>query len=273
MKKIISLFLVFVLFSSALLISGCAEDKDESSTISQESEISTVTTKKLKIGSYNIANGREINWDFKLIADDIIENGLDIVGIQEVDQFCNRSKKSDTMARLQEYTGMQYYAFFRCINYDGGEYGTAILSKYPILETKEIELNDGSSVERRLLTYAKIDVEGTEINFFNTHLTIASDSIRADEFKIVSDNVKNVENCILVGDFNVDGYEEFEILKPLSYINTPETAYITHPEGDRKIDNICFSSEFTLVEGGHGIFQKNHSDHVLLYAEFEYIAK
>lgn len=273
MKRTISLFLVFVMLAGALLVSGCAEDKNESSTFSEESEISTVITKKLKIGSYNIANGREINWDFKVLADDIVENDLDIVGIQEVDQFCNRSKKSDTMALLKEYTGMQYYAFFKCIDYDGGEYGTAILSKYPILETKEVELNDGSLVERRLLTYAKIDVEGTVINFFNTHLTIASDPIRADEFKIVSDNVKNKENCILVGDFNVDGYEEFEILKPLSYINTPETGYITHPEGDRKIDNICYSSEFSLVEGGHGTFQNFHSDHVLLYAEFGYTSK
>ena len=226
-------------------------------------------TKKLKIGSYNIANGREIKWDFKLLADDIVENGLDIVGVQEVDQFCNRSKKSDTMKLLKEYTGMKYQAFFKCMDYDGGEYGTAILSRYPILETYELELKDGSMVERRLLTFAKIDVDGIEINFFNTHLTIASVVIRADEFKTVSENVNNKEKCILVGDFNVDSYEEFEVLKPLSYINNSSTQYITHPEGDRKIDNICFSSEFSLVEKGYGICQNYHSDHVLLYAEFE----
>lgn len=269
MKRILFLLLSAVFVVTLVCMSGCSEGEVVSST-PEESEISAVETKKLKIGSYNIANGREIYWDFKVLADDIVKNELDIVGIQEVDQFCNRSKNSDTMELLKQYTGMQYYAFFKCIDYDGGEYGTAILSKYPILETKEIELNDGSQVERRLLTYAKIDVEGKEINFFNTHLTIKSDSIRADEFKIVAENVKDKNNCILVGDFNVDAYEEFEVLKPLSYINNPETDFITHPEGDRKIDNICYSSEFKLVEDCYGIYQMYHSDHVLLYAEFEY---
>lgn len=269
MKKALTFFLVIAMCISAVFMTACSKDgKNESSEISEESK--GPTTMKLKVGSYNIANGREIYWDFKVLAKDITDNGLDIVGIQEVDQFCNRSKNSDTLALLKEYTGMEYGAFFKCIDYDGGEYGTAILSKYPILGTEELELNDGSLVERRLLTYAKIDVDGTVINFFNTHLTIHSDPIRALEFQLVKDRVKDEANCILVGDFNVDSYDEWEILKPLSYINNPETGYITHPEGDRQIDNICYSSEFRLVEGGHGIYQQYHSDHVLLYAEFEF---
>lgn len=276
MKKALSFFLATVLCFGAVIMTGCTES-GESSDASVEASKEPENL-KLKIGSYNIANGREVYWDFQVLARDIVDNDLDIVGLQEVDKFCSRSKFADTMELLKEYTGMQYYAYFKCIDLEGdeatygqkGAYGTAILSKYPILETKEVELNDGSSVERRLLTYAKIDVNGTAINFFNTHLTILSDPIRAKEFQIVSDNVKDVENCILVGDFNVDTYEEFEILKPLSYINTPETGYITHPEGDRKIDNICFSSEFSLVENSDGIYQDYHSDHVLLYAELEY---
>ena len=274
MKRFIALFLIFVL--SLTFIAGCETAEDVSSEIiseSIESEESKVVVKNLRIGTYNIANGRDVNWDFKQIADDIIENDLDIVGLQEVDQLCNRSKRSDTIKILSVSTGMKYYAFFKCINYDGGEYGTAILSKYPIIETEEIELNNGAKVERRLLTLAKIDVDGTVFNFFNTHLTVASDEIRADEFKLVAEAVKDKPNCILTGDFNVDSYEEFEILKPLSYVNNPDNQYVTFPKGSLKIDNICFSSELELVEGKHGIFQKNHSDHVLLFAELQYVAE
>ena len=213
MKRFIALFLIFVL--SLTFIAGCETAEDVSSEIiseSIESEESKVVVKNLRIGTYNIANGRDVNWDFKQIADDIIENDLDIVGLQEVDQLCNRSKRSDTIKILSVSTGMKYYAFFKCINYDGGEYGTAILSKYPIIDTEEIELNNGAKVERRLLTLAKIDVDGTVFNFFNTHLTVASDEIRADEFKLVAEAVKDKPNCILTGDFNVDSYEEFENL-------------------------------------------------------------
>ncbi|MBE6762771.1 MAG: endonuclease/exonuclease/phosphatase family protein [Ruminococcaceae bacterium] len=231
----------------------------------------------LRIGSYNIKNGELVNHEFKAIADDILSKDLDIVGLQEVDKFCVRSKFADTMELLKEYTGMQYYAYFKCIDLygdedtygEGGAYGTAILSKYPITETDEIELNNGKTVERRLLTHAAIDVDGTVVNFYNTHLTIASDAIRQSEFRIVANTVKDKENCILVGDFNVDSYGEFEVLKPLTYINNPETDFITHPEGDRKIDNICFSSEFSLAEDAYGLLENHHSDHVMLYAELE----
>ena len=267
MKRFIALMLVTFLCALSLIMAACTnENENESSEVFEESK--EPETMKLKIGSYNIHNGSDVKWDFSVIAQDILDKDLDIVGFQEVDQYCRRSKNTNTLAELKKYTGMEYGYFFKCIDYEGGAYGIAIVSKYPIISTEEVELNDGSAVERRVLAHAKIDVNGKEINFFNTHLTIASDEIRAEEFQIVKDKVKDYENCILVGDFNVDAFEEWEILKPLSYINTPETPFITHPVGERKIDNICYSSEFTLVEDGFGIYQNNHSDHVLMYAEF-----
>ena len=276
MKRIISTVLIFVLILSATLISGCGKGEGDASSVNEqsteinESEESTVPAKKLKIGSYNIANGREVKWDFKKIADDIMEKDLDIVGLQEIDQFCKRSLSSDTMRLLSIHTGMKYYTFFKCIKYDGGEYGTAILSKYPIVKSDEVELNDGTQVERRLLTHAEIDVDGTVINFYNTHLSL-KDDFRAKEFGIIAEQLKNVPKVILTGDFNVDGYEEFETLAPLSYINNTETQYITFPSSKLKIDNIFYSLEFTENEEFQGILQNNHSDHVMLYSEFEFI--
>ena len=276
MKRIISAVLIFVLILSATLISGCGKGEGDTSSVNEqsteinESEESTVPAKKLKIGSYNIANGREVKWDFKKIADDIMEKDLDIVGLQEIDQFCKRSLSSDTMRLLSIHTGMKYYTFFKCIKYDGGEYGTAILSKYPIVKSDEVELNDGTQVERRLLTHVEIDVDGTVINFYNTHLSL-KDDFRAKEFGIIAEQLKNVPKAILTGDFNVDGYEEFETLAPLSYINNTETQYITFPSSKLKIDNIFYSSEFTENEEFQRQLQNNHSDHVMLYTEFEFI--
>lgn len=276
MKRIISAVLIFVLILSATLISGCGKGEGDTSSVNEqsteinESEESTVPAKKLKIGSYNIANGRDVKWDFKKIADDIMEKDLDIVGLQEIDQFCKRSLSSDTMRLLSIHTGMKYYAFFKCIKFDGGEYGTAILSKYPIVKSDEVELNDGTKVERRLLTHAEIDVDGTVINFYNTHLSL-DDNFRAKEFGIIAEQLKDVPRAILTGDFNVDGYGEFETLAPLSYINNTETQYITFPSSKSKIDNIFYSSEFTENEEFQGILQNNHSDHVMLYSEFEFM--
>lgn len=289
MKKLISLFMIFVLCIGTVVLSSCGEDTSVSSEVeSAETESSDATVSvesveesqpkgpiTLKVGTYNIANGREINWDFSLIAKDIVDNDLDIVGLQEVDILCERSKFTDTMERLKEYTGMEYYAYFKCIDLKGdeakygkkGAYGTAVLSKYPIVGTNEIELNPGTQVERRVLGCTKIDVDGTQINFFNTHLSVSSAPIRKTEFDKVAATVKVAKNVILTGDFNVSSFDEFNVLETLSRVNNPDDAFITFPSSKSKIDNICYSSDFTYVENSAYTFSRNHSDHYLFIAE------
>ncbi len=294
MKKIISVFLIAVLCLGMVVMSSCSENSGASSeaessqaeaTENSEGTVSEVSVEEsksqgpitLKIGTYNIANGRDVDWDFSLIAKDIVDNGLDIVGLQEVDILCERSKFTDTMERLKEYTGMEYYAYFKCIDLKGdeakygkkGAYGTAILSKYPIVGTNDVELNPGTQVERRLLGCSKIDVNGTEINFFVTHLSHNNATVRASEFKKVAATVKVAKNVILVGDFNVGSFDEFNVLENLSRVNNPENGYITYPSSKSMIDNICYSSEFTYVEDSAYTFHRSHSDHMLFVAEFQ----
>ena len=93
-KRIISAFLLIAFSFGAIFIVGCS-DADESvsdSSVTSETSVEASVEEskapepiKLRIGSYNIANGRDVNWDFKHIANDIIEKDLDIVGLQEVD--------------------------------------------------------------------------------------------------------------------------------------------------------------------------------------------
>lgn len=233
--------------------------------------------KSVRIASYNIANGRCAYHDFQKIADDIVSKDIEIVGLQEVDIHCSRSKFSDTVKLLSEYCMMPYTAYFKCIELDGdaevyghnGKYGTAILSKYPILQSTETELNDGTLCERRVLGHTVIDVDGVEINFFNTHLSFGKADIRKLEFLKVSEVVNSFKNSILTGDFNVSGYDEFSSLEPLSFVNNPVTDIVTFPEGELRIDNICFSSEIRLVEDSFGTLDNEHSDHAMLYAELE----
>lgn len=279
MKKFLAILLVSVLSLGVVALTACTPEEEsgasESSEVSEVSVAPAVT--KVRIGTYNIANGREIDHDMQIIANDIVEQGLDIVGLQEVDRNSSRSKNLDTIKVLSELTGYKYYTYVVCldmttINLDG-EYGTAILSKYPIVETGETVLNDGTrGVERRMLGYAKIDVNGTIINFYNTHLTIKDDAIRKYmEFPKLVETLKGVENCFLTGDFNVDSYAEWDTLDAfLDLTNTPERDIITCPdEEQRRIDNILYSDDFTLVSDSVGIRQNAHSDHYMLYADFE----
>lgn len=281
MKRILYLLFVFLLTLGTVALVGCTEggstsNTDESSEASlpaEESALPVIT--KLRIGTYNIANGREIDHDMQIIANDILEQGLDIVGLQEVDRNSPRSKNLDTIALLSELTGYKYYTYVKCLDLgtigSSGDYGTAILSKYPIIETGETELNPGDRVERRMLGYAKIDVNGTVINFYNTHLTIQDDVIRKYmEFPKVVETLKGVENCFLTGDFNVDGFSEFDGLAEfMNLTNNPERDIVTCPDEEmRRIDNIIYSDDFTIDPDSVGIRENSHSDHYMLYADF-----
>ena len=60
--------------------------------------------------------------------------GVDLIGLQEVDQVTQRHP-DDQPAILSRVSGMQYVAYGKMRNYQGGGYGVAILSKLPILQT------------------------------------------------------------------------------------------------------------------------------------------
>lgn len=276
--------LVSVIAIGAASLCACDSESNENSKTqesetavsAEESDMQEITS--VRIGTYNIANGREIDHDMQIIANDIVEQGLDIVGLQEVDRNSSRSNNLDTIKVLSELTGYQYYVYIKCLDMEtinlDGEYGTAILSKYPIIDSGEIELNDGTrGVERRMLGYAKIDINGTVINFYNTHLTIKDSAIRKYmEFPKVVETLKNTENCFLTGDFNVESYSEWDSLDAfLDLVNTAERDIITTTpdEGSRRIDNIMYSDDFTLIPESIGVRINDHSDHYMLYADFE----
>ena len=233
---------------------------------------------KLNVGTYNIANGSKVGHDMKKLADDIKGANLDIVGLQEVDQFCNRSNNMDTVKVLSELTGMPYYAFFKAINLSGngaggvGEYGNAVLSKYPIEETERIELY--STGETRVLGRTKINVNGTMINFFSTHLEWSPDSTRYKQLEQLNGIMEKYDNFLIVGDFNVHTLEEYRRLNYKGMVNTEEDPILTYSsyDGDWRLDNIIYSPH-NWSFGTPTTLPNGHSDHFMLYAGGVYMNK
>lgn len=295
MKNNFKTFLAFVLiFASVLSFASCngseggaaTTDPDAETTVAPETtaEVTTaettaeVTTEDgtyltLRIGSYNIANGRQVAHAMRVIAEDILAQDLDIVGIQEVDRLAKRSGYIDTMKLLSKYTGYEYYYYTKTINIAGGtsgqegEYGTGILSKYPILESESTMLSS-STYEQRGYGYAKIDVNGTIINFFNTHLSYENDAIRSKQFSELAERLKGVPNCILTGDFNIDGFSNFSHLLGFMELSCKSNGNpVTIPSKGTTIDNILFTNEFKLVAVDS--VKNDHSDHYLVWAELK----
>tara|TARA_B100000953_G_scaffold113308_3_gene93306 strand:- start:4985 stop:5812 length:828 start_codon:yes stop_codon:yes gene_type:complete len=160
--------------------------------------------------SYNIhhanppSQSEVINLD--TIATIIKNSKADIVGLQEVDIYTERSGKKLHMAKvLAEKAGFEYWYFSKSINFQGGEYGTAILSKFPLSDTITTKLPNPKNAEPRTLSLANIHINPKlEIKIANTHLdyTDASNNLAQVSAirKILSSEDKPV---IITGDFNV----------------------------------------------------------------------
>ena len=165
--------------------------EDSESETEKESETETETeteaetepepeTISLKIGSYNIANGSGVKHDISKLGEDIKNQGLDIVGVQEVDHFANRSGKIDTMKLLSESSGLQYYTFFKAISIAGGYYGLGVLSRYPIVEKESTRLYSGTE-EQRIVAKTVIDKFLCYASVFRSKVT-SRQAVREDRF-------------------------------------------------------------------------------------------
>src|SRR5882762_1627926 len=121
-----------------------------SSSHSVRSVHHSAAKRTLRIMTYNIHTGvgMDKKLDLQRIADVINHERPDLVGLQEVDRGVKRTGGVDEIAELARLTKMEY-AFAHNLDYQGGQYGVAILSRYPILKTDHRMYKNKREAERR----------------------------------------------------------------------------------------------------------------------------
>jgi endonuclease/exonuclease/phosphatase family metal-dependent hydrolase len=123
----------------------------------------------------------------------------DMVTLQEVDQRCGRSGKVDQTAELATLTGMTG-VFGKAMDFDGGAYGQAILSKHPILE-QQVHALPGKG-EPRITFEAVIDFQGSPIRLVSLHLDL-DNAQRLNQAKTIVEIFRTKTSPVIVcGDFN-----------------------------------------------------------------------
>lgn len=86
--------------------------------------------------------------DLERIAQIIVDEGADIVGFQEVDVSVERSDRINIATELSELTGLEHVVFGKNIDHQGGDYGNATISRYPITEFENIHFERLSNEQR-----------------------------------------------------------------------------------------------------------------------------
>ncbi len=236
----------------------------EPATTPAETTAAEEASLTLRIGSYNIQHGALASGDLTLIGDVIKNARLDICGIQEVDLGTARVNGADQPALLAAAAGMEYYRFTRSIDYRGGEYGTLILSHYPIEEFTATKLYSGEK-EGRAVGHAVINVNGRRIDFFNTHLSYESRELRRVQFGELRGMLDDCGTYILTADFNTEDFGEFDALGYGALVNNRANRLVTFPGASTAIDNIVVSAD--IKPGACGTVRESHSDHYMLWSE------
>lgn len=196
----------------------------------------------LRVMSYNIhhAAGEDGKVDVGRIAKIISDAHPDLVAIQEVDQGVSRSGRIDEPAELEKLTGM-HAVFGKAIDFQGGNYGGCILSRFPVDSSMVYDLPTEKGREKRIAVavYANAP-EATPLIFLETHLDHQKPVDRLAQIKSILESVStfNTGNVILAGDLNATAKEEtIWTLHKSGWMNVSgnENTYpSTRP--DRKID-------------------------------------
>lgn len=217
------------------------------SSLSQETP--TEKGQIIRVLSYNILHGATTTGqhDLNVVARVINEVDPDIIALQEVDFRTNRSKQLDIATELAVKTGM-VPAFAKAVDYDGGEYGQAILSRWTFARTRKIALPGQPEKEPRIAIEAVIPLpSGDTIQFIGTHLDhVKDDEDRKSQAQELNKLlVNNSFPVILAGDFNdVPGSATINKLQSkwsAAYnIKDPEPTFPSHAPRV-KIDYVMFS--------------------------------
>jgi endonuclease/exonuclease/phosphatase family metal-dependent hydrolase len=138
----------------------------------------TLPADGIRVLTYNIHAGKDAQQTENLarVAAIIDSTDADIVLLQEVDRRTQRSQRKDHFDELRRLTGMNG-VFGKSLDYQGGEYGIAVLSRWPVDSVQALSLaveppqpRSGGAYEPRIALHVQVHAPVGRLEVVNTHL-------------------------------------------------------------------------------------------------------
>lgn len=255
------LFIAGLLALAACLLAGCSSSRARATDIAQQ---------PLPILTYNIHHGQGIDGalDLQRIADVITGSDAQLVALQEVDINATRTGSVDQIAKLADLTGM-HGAFAPFMDFQGGQYGLAILSRKPITQSWTIPLPPGKHEPRSALA-----VRVGDIVFVCLHLDwLEDDQERFAQAGALIEALAGETRVVLAGDFNDRPGSRTIALFEETYTNAPkpDAASATFPSvhPDRQIDFVMYRPSQAFAATARVLDEPTASDHRPVLAQLQ----
>ncbi len=212
---------------------------------------------ELRLTSYNIRHGRGMDGriDLERAARVLADTSPDLVALQEVDVHTRRCEGVDQAAALGELTGL-HHAFGKAIDFAGGQYGNAVLSRFEIDKVENLPLPGTPGEEARAALFVTVQPEGLgePLTFISMHLHHRLQEDRIAQIEAILAKAKGLGHpAVLVGDLNAEpGSKEYERVTSHFADLVPDDRQGTYSstEPQRRIDYLLFhpGERFELVE-------------------------
>lgn len=230
----------------------------------------------LRVISMNMKEGgKPANYDANAYSDFIRQYNPDIVVFQEMDNFTTRNGNKDLLSEMAVKLGMFPY-YGKAFTYAGGDFGNAILSKYPFYNARTITAKPTGASEMRACSW--IDVlmpDKRKVRVAVTHLDVASDEqVRISMLATINTNMltNNELPTLLIGDFNATPDSETLNYAKFKWQDigegTGNTISSTNPT--KRIDYVMGHPKTWIRKNYEIVCNPGLSDHCFIVADVEH---
>ena len=192
----------------------------------------------------------------------------DILALQESDTSRISLNNNDVVRYFAGKLG--YYSYYGPTTITG-TYGTAILSKYPLLHTRSVfSYSDKDEIGT---AEAEIEIGGKTFPIYNVHPD-GSDTAMLVFAETLLERAAGKSNIIALGDYNLRDYEEAYQLIDNRFTNAWVSVYPSEisPDGvdmsgENRIDHIFFSPDLEVRDPVYILPPESATDHPVHWAE------
>jgi len=240
--------------------------------VAPDAACSAIAGRTLRVPQFNIRAAIDDSGDVGLarVAAEIEAADPDLVSLNEVDDGTRRSGGVNEASYLAGATGLRAVFGPTLLGYDGGRFGNAILSRYPVIESHNTPLPQVTGFEARALLTATVRVGHRPVSFSALHLSagVGGTEDRVVEAEAVARVLGTARlPTIVAGDLNSPPDDlPVRILRPYLLDAQEQSgtgAGLTVPQSDpdRRIDYVLYDNSFTAVRGGTRVLPSDVSDH------------